>query len=193
MGRRGVDWEHCWDDLRFPVQGINPQGITSPPDIEAETGLFLFSSSLAEVIAGVAQFPHAWWEGTAVVPHVHWHKSTSASGDVVWEFRHRWANNGDVYPDWSDWIQSTELVSAGDVAETAGIAGFGYLTDTTKKISSMMLFEVRRNPAATGDTYGADAVMTEFDIHYMTDFPGSRAPGSKHGAKVHNYAGEIVG
>ena len=56
-----------WDDLRFPAQGINPAGAASPPTVDDTTfpGTLLFATNATNVIAGVAQLPHAWKRGTA--------------------------------------------------------------------------------------------------------------------------------
>jgi hypothetical protein len=72
----------AWEGLRFPAQGINPAGAASPPSVDevltSFTGTLLFSGSQENVIAGVAQMPHAWRVQSAIRPHIHWATSPSA-------------------------------------------------------------------------------------------------------------------
>jgi hypothetical protein len=172
MGDNFVD--RFWEDLRFPAQGINPTGSAAPPGT-GEDGTLLFRGSVGvEIVAGVAQMPHGWDEGTTISPHVHWSKTTSAAGGVVWQFRYRIASVGDTLTDWSDWADGTDEVGPTDVAYTHSLASFPDLDMTGFGISCMILWQLQRDPLAAGDTYGADAALWEFDIHYQQDQPGSR-------------------
>ena len=56
---------YAWEDLKFPSQGINPPGAASDPTRSTATGLLRFSGVNDNVIAGLAQMPHAWAPGTA--------------------------------------------------------------------------------------------------------------------------------
>ena len=67
-------YEPNWDDLRFPANGISIGGLSTPPDIDADTGLLLFDSTDIETIAICAQMPHARKDDSAIKPHVHWRK-----------------------------------------------------------------------------------------------------------------------
>lgn len=166
--------DNSWDDLRFPSQGINPPGQVNDPDIDID-GTLLFDEGRTELIAGIAQMPHTWVEGTAIKPHIHWMKTTSAAGDVVWQFAYRIADPGDVFPAFSDWITATPApVSPGDVADTHGISSFGSLDMTGFKISCIIIWKLQRVGGDEGDTYGADAKLLEFDIHYRNHNYGSR-------------------
>ena len=159
----------AWDDLRFPVQGINPAGTAAPPTVDDTTvpGTLLFSSSAENIIAGVAQMPHAWARATAIRPHVHWAKSTSASGGVVWELAYALVNNGGTLGAYSDWAAATDVISDANTAGKVVIASFAEIAMTDLKESCLVLWKLRRNPAATADTYAAAARLFEFDIHYQ--------------------------
>ena len=60
-----------WDDLRFPANAINPPGAAADPIRNTSTGMLEFSGSADNVIAGIAQMPHAWRAGTSIRPHLH--------------------------------------------------------------------------------------------------------------------------
>ncbi len=91
-----------WDDLRFPAQAINPTGPEVAPTVATSgiLGTLLFPTNATAVIAGIAQMPHAWARGTPVRPHIHWAKTSSASGGVVWQFRYAVASFGKALPDY---------------------------------------------------------------------------------------------
>lgn len=159
----------AWDDLRFPAQGINPAGQTDAPSVDTSTfpGTLLFSSSIVNLIAGVAQMPHAWAAGTAIRPHVHWSKSTSASGGVVWEWCYSVADVAGTFGAYSSWLPATAVVADSDTAGKHAIDSFPELAMTGKKESTMIAWQIRRNVNATADNYATTARLWEFDIHYQ--------------------------
>ena len=164
-----------WDDLRFPAQGINPAGLAAPPTVDATVypGTLLFPTSIPTIIAGVAQMPHGWVLGSTVHPHVHWAKTTSAAGAVVWEFRYVAVNIRGVIGAYSNWEACTYTVPDENTANKHSLADWSYLDMTGLVESAMILWQVRRNTAATADTYAADARLLEFDIHYRSNRLGS--------------------
>lgn len=173
-----------WDDLRFPGQGINPPGAASDPDIESATGLPLFDSNGTEILAGIAQLPHAWCEQSAIIPHVHWQKTTSAAGNVLWQLDYEVVNNGEV----ATMAYGSQLQVSGPVAGTPDndtaneclISSFGEVDMNRMRISSLLLWKLSRIGGDAADTYGADARLLEFDIHYKIDALGSAEQFTKH-------------
>lgn len=157
-----------WDDLRFPAQGINPAGSSAPPSVDTATfpGTLLFSSTQDNLVAGVAQMPHEWAIGDSIHPHVHWAKTTSAAGGVVWEFRYVIANIGETFGAYSAWEPCAYQVPDSDLANKQALATFSFLDMTGFKESAMVLWQIRRNTAAAADTYAGPARLLEFDIHY---------------------------
>lgn len=167
-----------WDDLRFPAQGINPPGQASDPVVETNTGLLLFAGNATNTIAGVAQMPHSWVEGSVVVPHVHWQKTTSQPGDVLWRFEY----DNVVNPNEISLLTYANVRNApatvpgtpDDNTERRNlISSFGEVDMTGKLISCCMLWKLYRIGGDAVDTYGDDARLVEFDIHYQIDQPGS--------------------
>lgn len=163
-----------WDDLRFPATAVNPPGQASDPDFDTTNGGYLFATGSTETIFLIAQLPHSWAEGTDLKPHVHWQKTTSAGGDVLWRLSYKWAAIAEVM-DSSFTDVDVSTVAAGtpdnDTANEHLITPFGALAATSKTVSSMLVMKLSR--IGGGDDYGADARLLEFDIHYQIDSFGS--------------------
>ena len=165
-----------WEDLRFPAANLRVNPANSKPDVEPNTGCYLFDATTPERITAQVQFPHAWKEGSVIVPHVHWAKSTSAAGNVTWRFEYRMCPIGGILDE--DWTQvdATAVASGTPDDNTAYrhlITSFGEIDMTGHKISDMMLVRIWRQADAAEDTYAGDAVLAEFDIHYQIDSFGS--------------------
>ena len=167
-----------WEDLRFPAQGINPAGSAAPPTVDATAtgfpGTLLFSHSADNVIAGVAQLPHSWQRGTALRPHVHWAKTTSATGTVAWRFRYSWADIGETFGAYSTYATGTHVVSHGDTAEKHALTTFPDMTPATGVgESSMICWQLLRD--VSEDDYGASVRLFELDFHYQTNKKGTKS------------------
>jgi hypothetical protein len=75
---------------------------------------------------------------------------------------------------------ATTTIRATTTAVTSGdndkhyIAGFPSVDATGKKISSILMCRLFRNSTNAADTYGGNAALLSFDIHYEIDAIGSR-------------------
>lgn len=187
MNRRTIQYElgdlvihdTRWDDLRFPSQGINPPGAASDPDLSATSGLWLFDAAGTELLMGVAQMPHAWDEGTAISPHVHWQKTTSAAGNVLWRLDYEVVANGDVAAmDFGggqlDITTPVDGTVDDNTANRVLISSFGEIDMTGYKASCLIFWKLSRIGGDASDTYAADARLVEFDIHYRINSFGSQ-------------------
>ena len=169
--------ETFWDDLKFPATAINPPGQASDPDREATSGLLLFAAGGTELVYALAQMPHKWAEGNTLHPHVHWQKTTSASGDVGWRLRYKHFSIGETSDgSWTDnGIKTTVATGTpdNDTADEHLITSLGDISMAGKGLSDCILFEVSRIGGDASDTYGADARLIEFDVHFDIDRLGS--------------------
>ena len=163
-----------WTDLRVPASSINPAGQTGAAAIDTgETdfpGSILFVHTGKTMIAGVVQLDHDTKVGAGCVlkPHIHWAKTTSAAGEVVWEFLYRLIGNvGDVAGDWSTADNGTLAISHADTADSHAITAFSSIDLTNARASSMYAFRLYRAPAETGDNYDATVRLYELDFHYQ--------------------------
>jgi hypothetical protein len=164
-----------WEDLRFPATSLNPPGTESDADVE-KTGVFvgtlLFAAGSTEICCGVAQFPHSMKIGSSIYPHVHWSPTTAGAGDVLWRLEYIHANINGVFA--GTYEELTALDTASGVANTHQIISFDPIVGTTIGLSSIMCWKLSRIGGDSTDTYGADARLLEFDIHYEIDTMGSR-------------------
>jgi hypothetical protein len=143
----------------------------------SSTGVLLkaFSPDVEQEVFFSVQFPHAWKEGSAIRPHVHWTPfSDAGEGEsVVWGLEYTWAN---VLSDFND---TTIVYTSGVIADTDItadnhlISQFPEIDATGKSISSMMLCRLFRAVDETADNFDDDAGLLEFDIHYQIDSTGS--------------------
>lgn len=168
-----------WEDLRFPAAAINPLGATSPPALDDTVtgfpGTLLFSGSQENIVAGVAQMPHAWEPGTTIKPHIHWSKPVGSADAVTWELYYRHLGfPSDVAWDWVGPLAGT--ISAGDqtVANAHIISGFADIDMAGKRESSMLCWQIRRQGATDADN--GTARLLEFDIHYYSVKAGTATP-----------------
>ena len=168
-----------WDDDKFPATAINPPGAASDPDRDPASGLLLFDATKTELVFALQQLPHKWREGTPISPHIHWAKSTSAAGDAAWRSRYKMMPLNEVWDAaWTDLGLVTAPVTNTpdvDTAEHQMITSWGYMVDVMadKQISDCILWELSRVGGDVLDTYGADAILVEFDVHIQIDSLGS--------------------
>jgi hypothetical protein len=168
----------AYEDLRFPVGNLSP-GATAPDpcNVEGNIRVSCFDGvATSEMVDGAAQMPHAWKEGSVLYPHIHWGPSSAAAGNVKWILDYDCANINGTYNTITT-VSSTQ--AAGGTAHKQNIVALPTIDMTGKTISATCLFHLYRNPADTADTYGADAELYEFDIHYEIDALGSRAETAK--------------
>lgn len=166
----------AWDDLRFPVQGVNPAGTAAPPTIDETLtdfpGTLLFAGNQENIIAGVAQMPHAWRAQSDIKPHIHWSKPVGSAAAVGWEFYYRHIGfPGDATEDWVGPVAGTLVAGDPTVSDAHCITSFGAVEMTGRRESSVICWQVRRQGATDADN--GQARLFEFDIHYQVDKAGS--------------------
>ena len=160
-----------WDDLRFPVQGINPPGAARDPSRDNTDGTLVFSASQTNIIAGVAQMPHAWKEGSKIYPHIHWLAGAGGTGNVLWRFEYKIASVGADFPAGYD-TQDT-LAAAPNSAVKHNLHRLGVIDMEGEKLSSILLWKISRIGGDDTDTFAGTVKLLEFDIHYEIDAIGS--------------------
>lgn len=165
-----------WEDLRFPVQGINPAGATDAPTVETTLtgypGTLLFSGSADNVIAGIAQLPHGWKVGSAVRPHIHWSKPVGSASEVSWVFYYRILGSaGDAHGAWVGPVAGTLAAGSMATANEMLLTAFGEVDLTGQRESTCLNWQLRRLGSSDADN-GA-ARLFELDFHYQTDKAGT--------------------
>ena len=171
-----------WDDLRFPATAINPPGQAGDPDFDTTNGTWLFDAGGTELIYLMAQMPHAWKEGSIIKPHIHWYKTTSAAGNVMWQMDYKKFPIGEVGDAAFTTLTATTTVSGtpdNDTAQEHLLTSFADIDMTGLTLSDMLLMKISRIGANAADTYGADCALMEFDIHMQINTLGSEQLFSK--------------
>lgn len=166
-----------WDDIRFPAQSINPIGAVSDPGVDTSEsgfpGTLLFDASTVEMIAGVGQMSHEWDESTPLRPHVHWMKTTSAVGRVIWHLYYRVINRGVASEAWVGPVVGVDELSTLDTAHVEAIDTFGDMSLSNPGSSKMFAWRLYRKADDAADTYAADARLLEVDFHYRKNSIGT--------------------
>jgi len=171
-----------WEDMRVP--GSSVQKGSSAPDLVA----FLGSGDLkvnafdggvtSEQVYFTIQFSHSRRNGSDIYPHVHWTPTTADSGNVKWQLEYSWA---DIDGTFSAPTTISKVCAAEGIAWEHLFCDMGKIDGSNKKrVSSMMVCRLFRDPIDVEDTYEHDAAFLEFDVHYEMDIPGSRKITSKY-------------
>jgi len=181
-----------WDDLRFPATSVKVPPAKYPgfsqflDDGASSQGVFLlwFDATTEEEVYIIAQLPHGYKEGSDVYPHVHWTPAAGGgAGEVAsWGMEYTWANiGGDFGATSIIYANAHTPADASLVASRHYWTSFAALTGTNKTISSMLAIRLFRDAAGTGETdsYGGDAGLLEFDVHFEMDTIGSRLVSAK--------------
>ncbi|MDS4020663.1 MAG: hypothetical protein RKR03_09195 [Candidatus Competibacter sp.] len=169
-------WVEGWDDLRFPAQGINPAGAVDAPSVDTTLtdypGTLLFAGNADNVIAGIAQMPHAWKAGSAVKPHIHWSKPVGSASAADWVLYYRILGSpGDAHGALVGPVAGTLVAGTATVANSMLLTSFGSIDLTGQKESTCLAWQIRR--LGNTDADNGTARLFEFDIHYQCGKSGT--------------------
>jgi len=175
---RQLDPYGRWDDMRSPASRIITGGGAGDPDRDTDDGALLFSDTITERVFIHNQTSHRWAQGTLLRPHVHWGPTDTSPGSVRWKYEYKIANVGDAFP--ASWLSLSVTDASDAVLRQHQVAPFGNLDTTGFRKSCIILGKLTRDRAHAEDTYGSDAKLYEFDIHWQADgfgtsveFPGA--------------------
>jgi hypothetical protein len=171
----GEHWP--WEDLTFPVTGINPPGGDADPTLDPADGLYSFSATATNTLAMVIQTQHAMIEGGSLRFHCHWKKTTSAAGNVLWRLAYQLPDKVTrVYPGTFTELDAS-TVAAGtpddDTAEQELITQFAAIDLSGHRISTNIHIMFSRIGGDSADTYAAAAKLLAVDAHVQRDGLGS--------------------
>lgn len=164
-----------WNDVRM-ISTARTTGANAPTLEVFRNGLRAYrfdnGATLKEIFLS-AQLPHSYLEGSDIKLHVHWaHVEGSDNGNVVWSAEYSWASNLDALP-------ASSTASSAPVAVLASqqympiISPIVTITGTNKKISSLLLIRLYRDPTVAGDTSTANVFLLEADLHIQQDAVGT--------------------
>ncbi len=154
----------------YPANTFNPRGRVGEAD--SSTGdlpsTLLFDDSTDEVAAVVIYLDHRYTPGSDLMPHVHWCKSTSAAGNVVWELDYQICKKGQAASAVVT-LSSTGLdvdTPDNDTAFEHLESSFGTIPGTGLTQSDIIILVIRRKATDAGDTYGQDAHLLSSDVDF---------------------------
>ena len=173
-----------FDDLSVPVFSTS-SGSSQPPTISkvkdngsGSQGVFTFSFSptTEQELYFTVQMPHAWKEGSNIMPHVHWTTATDLNGNKVrWGLEYTWVNVASVYGNTTIIYGEDPIAANGAVtAYEHAITDLGAITATGKTLSSILVCRIFRDATAGTDNYASGAFLLSIDFHYEKDAWGSR-------------------
>lgn len=169
-----TQYHPAWEDLRAPATSLKV-GSTAP-SVNTDNGWLEFAHNADAFVFHLFQMPHGWAEQTTLKPHVHWMKTTSAAGEVEWQFSYKWVPIGDVIDtNFTDLTELTPAVSDGDTAYQHALTAFSDIDATGKTLSDMLVVRLTRlgSSYSGANHYTAAAALLEMDIHYLVDTQGS--------------------
>lgn len=160
-----------WDDAICSVGTLSQGNIPADPITFGASGIrpMVYGFGVNEDMDGSLQLSHRYKEGTNISFHIHWTPTSSAAGNVKWQLDYYWLNVGDAA---GASTSVTVEAPAGGTAWAHKITGFTAFVGTGKKISSVLVFKLKRI-AASANEYGADAALLSVDAHFEIDTPGS--------------------
>lgn len=171
-----------WDDLRIP--GLQVKVGATAPDLISFLGsgdlkIYGFNgAATTEIVYFAIQLPHSYQQGAEVIPHIHWSPTNTDSGNVKWQLEYSWANfENDTY---GSPTTISIIDAASEVAWKHQVANFPAISGTGKRISSILICRLFRDPSDGSDTYGSDAAFLEFDFHFPINSIGSTDIESKY-------------
>lgn len=159
-----------WDDLRFPATRGMSNPVTYKPDFDSTNVGLLLDPASEEPIYIIAQLPHSYKPNTNIKPHIHWQSTTSNTNPVCMKMQYKWYNAHQVPPGWTTVYKQ---VTPPGVAYKSTINTICEIAGTGKSESSIIKIILTRDATNTADTYPADILLDEFDIHFQVEKIGT--------------------
>lgn len=167
-----------WEDVNIGGVALRAGTSNQPSLTNLDTTTILvwgFSASQTNEVHGNFEIPHAYKEGTDIIPHVHWYPTTTGTNNVLWRLEY--------YIRAGNTLKLTGTIDA--LAPGNGVAweeirsNFPTIAGTDLKIGSQFHARLARIGGDVTDTYAAVACIATFGIHYQADTAGSRLVTSK--------------
>lgn len=178
-----------WKDINLGAALLSLPAATQPDEVQvvdevgANTGIYTWGFDINELVSGVFEMQHDYYEGGDVVFHIHWGGNAAPTGTdyVKWQLTYSIIRDSNTinapttiyaetaYDTQYEWVRSDFTTITGS---TGGIDGGNIL------IGDQFFFYLKRI-AADGAAYGGDALVATLGLHYQVDALGSSQMGSK--------------
>jgi hypothetical protein len=178
----GTGTAAVWDDLRVTLSDAATGNVAPLWDnfpIDGPTTnpfIYWFKPAGVDEMYFVVQLPHAWVEGTAIMPHIHWVASEAGTGVPRWGLQYCWLNIGETFTAYTTIYGTTAVPNETLVKDRQYLTplGSGGMAGTGKTLSSMLICRVFRDGDNAADTYAGSAGGLEIDFHMQINSMGSR-------------------
>ena len=163
-----------WEDLQFPLSGVNPVGPATAPTQSTTDGLWDFSGSADNVAVFWVQMPHGWSLTQGKLdPHFHWLNENTTNASAVfrmeWAYAAPFAGFAGPYDG-----SSTVVINTGTSTATHWISEFTDFNVGTPKHSGILKIQLSRLASSDArDNHTAAIRMMAFDIHHVRESNGS--------------------
>lgn len=166
-----------WEALGVDATAINPPGQGSDPDWDNTNGGWLFDASGTEILFIITTIPHAFKEGTNIIPHVHWQPTSTDTGHVLWRTEFKWTNITGTDAGSFDTVDLLDSAEGTSLKHQEG--SFAAYSGSGKTIESILTIKFSRIGGDGDDTYPQDVLLKRIDVHYEIDMIGSRQEHTK--------------
>jgi hypothetical protein len=166
-----------WEDLQFPISGVNPAGPAAAPTQSTADGLWDFSGTTDNVAVFWVQMPHGWSQSLKTLdPHIHWLNENTTVATAVFSLQWRYAAPfANFSGTWDG--SSTIVLSTTNSTATHQISTFANITIANPKHSGMLQIQLSRLASSDSrDTHNTGAIrLLAYDLHYVRESNGSFA------------------
>lgn len=149
-----------YSNIVMPSVAFNPVGSVSDPDYDGTNGAWLFDATSTDLLFFAFKFPDGYIEGSNFQIHVYWQKTTSTSGNVLWQIDYKEIKIGEIMPSSFTTIQTNTvnpLVTDDNTADRNLVSSFDEINGDQYKTTSGMIMKISRIGGDALDTYGNDA------------------------------------
>jgi|GEM_PF-3008007 hypothetical protein len=161
-----------YSSVVLPSTAFNPHGGASDPDFDTTNGGFLFDAASTELVFFSFKFPDGYVEGENFNIHVFWQKTTSASGNVLWQLDYKQIKLGEVMPSSFTTLQVStvnSLVTDDNTADRNLVSSFAAIDGDDYHVTDGMMMKLSRIGGDVLDTYGADVRLLGIVISCPVD------------------------
>ena len=114
---------------------------------------------------------HDYRAGTKLFPHIHWsHNNATPSGNVKWQIEYSISkgHSGGTFPA-ATTVSLIETAGAQFTHHLVEVSTADAIPSTEAESDSVILFRIFRDSGDGEDTFGDDAFLLFFDIHFQSD------------------------
>lgn len=169
-----------WDDVLVPILATVPKSTFEPTVATFGPGI-VYGFDLNDEVYFNVQLPHRMKEGEDINFHLHGMLENTVDSETTYNFKftlsYAWANIND---DYGTSQTKSQQFTVNDVSNTTHkIWDMGDLTGTGKKISSILICNLKRIDDDIATEYPGEIYISSVDFHVLMDDRGSKFETSK--------------